>query len=135
MLALVYGAQSLVNGGSEIARMFSVPDAVIALTLVAFGTSLPEIATVVVASLKDEGDLVTGNAVGSCIFNLLAVVGITASIAPLNSGTLEMADLAVMSGITLVAFPFMLSRKALSRMEGGILVAGYLVYVVWLFLR
>ena len=133
--ALVYGADRLVHGGKMIALELGVPSAVIALSLVAFGTSLPEIATVVVASLKGEGDLVTGNAVGSCIFNLLAVVGITASIAHLNKGSLEMADLAVMSAITLLAFPFMLSKKALSRMEGGILVAGYLIYVVWLFLR
>lgn len=135
LLALVYGANRLVLGGSEIATILGVPPAVIALTLVAFGTSLPEIATVVVASLKGEGDLVTGNAVGSCIFNLLAVVGITATVASLDAGSLRMADLAVMSGITLLMYPFMLTRKSLSRLEGGILVGGYLTYVVWLFLR
>ena len=135
LAALVVGANRLVYGGSEIAAVMGIPPAVIALTLVAFGTSLPEIATVTVASLKGEGDLVTGNAVGSCIFNLLAVVGITASISSLNAGSLEIADLAVMSGITLLAFPLMLTRKSLSRLEGGLLVGGYLVYVVWLFLR
>ncbi len=133
--ALVYGADRLVFGGSEIAVVLGVPPAVIALTLVAFGTSLPEIATVTVASLNDEGDLVTGNAVGSCIFNLLAVVGITASVASLNAGSLKMADLVVMSSLTLLALPLMYTRKALSRVEGGLLVGGYLVYVVWLFLR
>lgn len=116
-------------------RFFGVSEAIIALTVVAFGTSLPEIATVVVASLKGEGDLVTGNAIGSCLFNLMAVVGITAVIAPLKADALEMADLAVMSGITVLLFPFMLTRKTLSRMEGGILVAGYCIYVIWLFLR
>ena len=135
MVALVFGAKWMVQGGKEIALAFGVSSAVIALTLVAFGTSLPEIATVVVASLKGEGDLVTGNAVGSCLFNLLAVVGITATIAPLNSDKLAMADLGVMSAITVLLFPFMLSRKTLSRLEGGVLVGGYLVYVVWLFLR
>lgn len=135
LAALVFGANRLVLGGSEIAIALGVPAAVIALTLVAFGTSLPEIATVVVASLKDEGDLVTGNAVGSCIFNLLAVIGITASVAPLDSGSLEMADLAVMAVVTLLMFAFMLTRKALSRGEGAVVVTGYLVYVVWLFLR
>ena len=135
LAALGYGANRLVFGGGEIALVMGIPPAVIALTLVSFGTSLPEIATVTVASLKGEGDLVTGNVVGSCIFNILAVVGITASIAPLNAGSLEIADLAVMGGVTLLAFPLMLSRKSLSRLEGGILVAGYLGYVVWLFLR
>ena len=135
LAALVFGANRLVYGGSEIAAVMGIPPAVIALTLVAFGTSLPEIATVTVASLKGEGDLVTGNAVGSCVFNLLAVVGITATISSLNAGSLEIADLAVMSGITVVAFLLMLTRKSLSRPEGGMLVGGYLVYVVWLFMR
>ena len=133
--ALVFGANRLVYGGSEIASALGVPPAVIALTLVAFGTSLPEIATVVVAVLKGEGDLVTGNAVGSCIFNLLAVIGITASVAPLNQGALEMADLVVMAAVTILVMPFMLSRKTLSRLEGSILMACYLCYTVWLFVR
>lgn len=133
--ALVFGANRLVYGGSEIASALGVPPAVIALTLVAFGTSLPEIATVVVAVLKGEGDLVTGNAVGSCIFNLLAVIGITASVAPLNQGALEMADLVVMAAVTILVMPFMLSRKTLSRLEGAILMACYLCYTVWLFVR
>ncbi|GHC58670.1 calcium/sodium antiporter [Roseibacillus persicicus] len=135
LAALVFGANRLVAGGSNIALELGVPAAVIALTLVAFGTSLPEVATVVVAALKGEGDLVVGNAVGSCIFNLLAVVGITASIAPLAAGSLEMTDLAVMTGVTVLLFPFMLTRRALSRLEGGILLGGYLVYVVLLFFR
>ena len=133
--ALVFGANRLVYGGSEIASALGVPPAIIALTLVAFGTSLPEIATVVVAVLKGEGDLVTGNAVGSCIFNLLAVIGITASVAPLNQGALEMADLVVMAAVTILVMPFMLSRKTLSRLEGSILMACYLCYTVWLFVR
>lgn len=135
MGALVFGADRLVFGGSEIAKALNVPAAVIALTLVAFGTSLPEIATAVVASLKNEGDLVTGNAVGSCIFNLLAVIGITASIASLDAGSLERADLIVMAAVTLLMFVFMLTRKALSRGEGTLVLIGYLGYVVWLFLR
>ena len=132
---LCYGADRLVFGAQEIALSLGVSAAVVALTVVAFGTSLPEIATVVVASLKGEGDLISGNAVGSCIFNLLAVIGITASIASLNSGTLKMADLTVMAAVTLLMFVFMLTRKALSRAEGGLMLAGYLGYVVWLFLR
>ncbi|MGJ8723818.1 MAG: calcium/sodium antiporter [Roseibacillus sp.] len=135
LAALGFGADRLVFGGSEIAMVMGIPPAVIALTLVSFGTSLPEVATVTVASLKGEGDLVTGNVVGSCIFNILAVVGITATIAPLDAGSLQNVDLAVMGGVTLLAFPLMLSRKSLSRLEGGILVTGYLIYFVWLFLR
>ncbi|MBK1832630.1 calcium/sodium antiporter [Roseibacillus ishigakijimensis] len=135
LVALVAGADRLVFGGSNIATVLGVPTAVIALTLVAFGTSLPEIATVVVASLKGEGDLITGNAVGSCIFNLLAVIGITAAVAPLSAQSLQFADLIVMSTVTVLLLPFMWTRGALSRLEGTVLVGGYLVYVVWLFLR
>ena len=132
---LVIGTNRLLFGGSEIAVAFGVPPAVIALSLVAFGTSLPEVATVVVASLKGEGDLVTGNAVGSCIFNILAVVGITGCIASLSRDSLKMEDLWIMSGILVVSYVFMLTKRRFSRIEGGILLGAYLIYVIWLFLR
>ncbi|MDP0489655.1 MAG: calcium/sodium antiporter [Verrucomicrobiota bacterium JB023] len=132
---LAIGANRLVEGGGNIAAAFGVPDAVIALTLVAFGTSLPEVATTVVASLKGEGDLATGNAVGSCIFNLLAVVGFSGAIAPLSALQLQQADLMTMAGITVVSYLFFLSRRMLSRWEGGLLLAAYLAYTVWLFFR
>ena len=135
LAVLVVGAKSMVFGASEIAGAIGVSEAVIALTVVAFGTSLPEIATVVVASLKGEGDLVTGNAVGSCLFNLMAVIGITAVISPLSTDSLERTDLVVMSAVTVLLFPLMLTRKTLSRAEGSLLVVFYLGYTIWLFLR
>lgn len=135
LAALVFGADRLVFGGGNLAAAWGVPQAVIALTLVAFGTSLPEVATTVVAALKGKGDLATGNAVGSCIFNLLAVIGATASIAPLSSVDLQSADLWVMGGVTFLIFPLMWTRKAIGRGEGAFLLLAYLGYVVWLFLR
>lgn len=135
LVALVVGADRLVLGGGNLAAAWGVPQAVIALTLVAFGTSLPEVATTVVAALKGKGDLATGNAVGSCIFNLLAVIGITAGIAPLSSVDLQIADLWVMGAVTFLIFPLMWTRRALGRGEGSFLVVGYLGYVAWLFLR
>lgn len=135
LVALIVGADRLVFGGSELAAIMGVPEAVIALTLVAFGTSLPEVATTIVAALKGKGDLAVGNAVGSCIFNLLAVIGITGAIAPLSAGTLEYADLWVMVGVTFLIYPLMWTRRSIGRAEGGALVSGYLAYVVWLFLR
>lgn len=135
LAALVFGADRLVFGGGNLAAAWGVPQAVIALTLVAFGTSLPEVATTVVAALKGKGDLATGNAVGSCIFNLLAVIGLTASIAPLSSVELQTADLWVMGGVTFLIFPLMWTRRALGRGEGAFLLVSYLGYVIWLFLR
>ncbi len=133
---LVYGADRLVYGGSGIAREFGISEATIALTIVAFGTSLPELATSVVAALKKQGDLIIGNAIGSCIFNILCVVGLTASVAPLaRSPDLQNADLLVMLGLTVIILPFLWSRKNLSRVEGGILLGIYAGYVAWLGLR
>ena len=94
---LVIGADRLVAGGGALALAWGVPEAVIALTLVAFSTSLPEVATTVVAALKGKGDLAVGSAVGSCIFNLLVVIGLTAIIAPLSSVDLQTVDLWVMA--------------------------------------
>jgi Ca2+/Na+ antiporter len=74
----------MVLGGERIARFYGVPEAIIGLTLFAFGTSLPELATSVVAALRKHGDIIVGNAVGSCIFNLLAVIGLAGLVAPLE---------------------------------------------------
>jgi cation:H+ antiporter len=135
LIALVVGADRLVLGGGTLAGILGVPEAVIALSLVAFGTSLPEVATTVVASLKGKGDLAVGNAVGSCIFNLLAVIGLTGAIAPLSAEALQMSDLIVMAAITFLILPLMYTRRALGRLEGGLLAVVYVSYVIWLYLR
>ena len=132
---LVLGANRLVLGGENLARSFGVPDAIIALTLVAFGTSLPELATSVVASLKNQGDIVTGNAIGSCIFNLLAVAGITACILPIQATNIRIDDLWVMLGFTAVTYLSIRKDFLVQRWEGALLLAGYLAYVVWLSVR
>jgi cation:H+ antiporter len=135
LAALTFGADRLVTSGMELAHIFGVPEAIIALTFFALGTSLPELATSVVASMKNQGDIITGNAVGSCIFNILAVVGITAMVAPLNAKEVKPEDLWVMVGVVVVVLPFMWTRKRLSRVEGCILVLGSVAYVVYLGLR
>ena len=106
---------------------------IISLTLFALGTSLPELATSVVASLKKQGDIITGNAIGSCIFNLLAVMGVTASVKPLTASNISWVDLGVMLGLTILILPFMWSKMKLNRVEGAILTAvalGYSVMVI-----
>jgi cation:H+ antiporter len=132
----MYGADRLVFGGSNIAAELGISEAVIALTVVAFGTSLPELATSVVAAARKQGDLIIGNAVGSCIFNILCVVGLAGAVAPLSrTADLTDADLWVMLALTATIFPFMWSRRHLSRIEGGTLLAVYLGYIGYLALR
>ena len=134
--ALVIGADRLVAGGSNIARHFSVPEATIALTIVAFGTSLPELATSIVAAMRRQGDIILGNAVGSCIFNLLCVVGLTSSVSPLSrTSELRNWDLGVMLAFTLIVFPFVWRDRLLGRRQGAILLAGYAGYVCYLAIR
>ena len=134
--ALVIGADRLVVGGSNIARHFSVPEATIALTIVAFGTSLPELATSIVAAMRRQGDIILGNAVGSCIFNLLCVVGLTSSVSPLSrTSELRNWDLGVMLAFTLIVFPFIWRDRLLGRRQGAILLFGYAGYVCYLAVR
>ncbi|MGB0775902.1 MAG: sodium:calcium antiporter, partial [Akkermansiaceae bacterium] len=122
IVALVLGAEWLVNHGEAIAVAFGVPEVIISLTLFALGTSLPELATSIVASLKKQGDIITGNAVGSCIFNLLAVMGVTAGVRPLAAEQVSWLDLGVMFALAALIMPFMWSKMRLSKLEGAILL-------------
>ena len=131
-ITLVIGADRMVTGGESIARFYDVPEAIIGLTLFAFGTSLPELATSVVAAIKKQGDIIVGNAVGSCVFNLLAVVGMAGLIAPLNDDGVTWIHYTVMLGATIILMPMMWHRMKLDRWEGGLLVLGYLGFTAWL---
>jgi len=132
LVTLYFGAEWLKTGGVGLATWLGVPKAVIALILIAFATSVPELATSIVASLKNEGDIITGNVVGSCIFNILCVMGITAGIKPMTITAIETSDLIVMVILTAVLIPFMWSGRRISRFEGSILLASYLGYCVFL---
>jgi cation:H+ antiporter len=131
---LVIGADKMVLGGSNIARAYGVPEAIIGLTLFAFGTSLPELATSIVAAIRKHGDIIVGNAVGSCIFNLLAVLGVTGVVAPLRGDGVTLIHMAVLAGVTVILMPMMWHRMRLDRWEGVILVVGYLGFTAWLVL-
>ncbi|MGJ8678220.1 MAG: calcium/sodium antiporter [Akkermansiaceae bacterium] len=128
IVALVAGADLLVNHGEKIAKIFGVPDVIISLTLFALGTSLPELATSIVASIKKQGDIVTGNAIGSCIFNILSVIGVTAAIKPLTGGAIQWLDLWVMFGLAVIILPMMWTRMSLSRLEGVFLTIAAFAY-------
>lgn len=130
IVALVLGADWLVKHGRQIAEWYGVPDVIISLTLFALGTSLPELATSIVAALKRQGDIITGNAIGSCIFNLLAVIGITAAVKPVEGDAISWIDLGVMAGLAIIIIPLMWSKMTLSRKEGCGLLLVALAYSV-----
>jgi cation:H+ antiporter len=132
LLALYFGALWLEKGGVSLARTFGVPEAVISLTLIAFSTSVPELATSIVASLKKEGDIITGNIIGSCIFNLLCVIGATAMLGPIAAVQIEIVDLYVMIVMTVLLIPVMGVKRRISRWEGSILLACYAGYTIFL---
>ena len=132
LVGLVFGAQLFVNGAVCAARLLKVPEAVIGLSIVAFGTSLPELATSLVASLKGEGDIAIGNVVGSNIFNILFILGIAPLFHPFSAPGIKTLDLAMMMLVTVLLIPFMRTKYQISRVEGGILLALYIAYIGFL---
>lgn len=136
LVGLYLGGRGLVIGAIHIAESLAVPESVIGLTIVAAGTSLPELATSVVAAYKGKTDLAVGNVVGSNIFNIFLILGITGLIQPLPFNASANIDLAVVIGASLLLFLFVFTGKGhrISRVEGGILLLGYLGYMAYLVL-
>ena len=137
LVLLVLGSEWLVNGATEVAEALGVSDLVIGLTLVAAGTSMPELATSVVASIKGERDIAIGNVVGSNIFNILAVLGISALVSGGEVGVADSAlrvDLPVMIAVAVICLPSFFTGRLIARWEGIAFIALYVVYVVYLYL-
>ena len=135
---LVWGSNWLVDSAVQIAKVLGVSELVIGLTIVAIGTSLPEVATSVIAALKGESDIAVGNAVGSNIFNLLGVLGIGSMVSPNGifvAPHVLQFDLPVMIFVALVTLPVFYIDSRISRIEGGLLFSYYIVYMVYIILR
>lgn len=131
---LVAGAQALIHGAVGLARSLGVGERVIGLTVVAFGTSLPELASSVVAAARKEGDIVIGNLIGSNVFNILFILGATAAVRPIAVVEPVWIDLVVMMVVSLVVWRCFGSGSRLSRAEAIGLVIGYCAYVATLFI-
>lgn len=129
---LILGANLFVQSAVAIAKIFNVSDAIIGLTIVAIGTSLPELITSIVASYKKEADIAIGNVVGSNIFNILGILGITAIIIPISSVGISYVDLGVMLIFAIILFPLSRTGFSISRLEGSLLLAGYAAYIFYL---
>lgn len=135
LVLLVLGARWLVQSAVEIATMFGVSEAVIGLTIVAAGTSLPEVVTSVVATMRGERDIAVGNVVGSNIFNILSVLGLSGLVSPiplLAGEQLVQLDLPVMLGAAILCVPLFFTGAILDRIEGSIFLALYVAYVWYL---
>ena len=131
LVALVFGSNLFVRGAIDIARQLGVSEALIGLTIVALGTSLPELATTVVAALRNENDLGFGNAVGSNIFNVLLVVGLTSTMIPLTTTGIHTFDLVYMLLVSFIIFPMAWTQYSISRREGVVLILLYISYIVF----
>ena len=134
LAALVLGGQWFVDASTCIARSLGVSDAVIGLTLVAMGTSLPELATSVVAALKKNPEMAVGNVIGSNLFNAFFVLGTSATLSPLPMGGIGNFDLCYLLGACVLLFlaGAYYRERTITRLEGGVLVVAYLVYTGYL---
>ena len=136
IMLLMYGSEFLVNGVQSIARLFEWDDRIVSVSLVAIGTSLPELATSLVAAFRKESNLAIGNLIGSNIFNVLAVLGITSIIHPIemmNESLLTDYLWMMISVIILGLFIYVFSKKQVSRTEGFLLLVFYIVFMFFLF--
>ena len=134
---LVTGAQWFVDGAVEISRRLGVSELVISLTIVAGGTSLPEAATSLLASLRGQRDIAVGNVVGSNIFNLLAVLGLSATVAPDGlpvSAAVLWFDLPVMVAVAVACLPIFFTGAVIARWEGALFLGYYAAYTTYLIL-
>lgn len=130
---LVVGSRMLVGGATTVARSLGVSDLVIGLTIIAGGTSLPELATSVVAALRKQPDIAVGNVVGSNIFNVLFILGVTALIEPVGvSREVMVRDVPAMIAVAALCLPMMATGRRITRTEGAVLLTAYAGYVAWL---
>ena len=135
MIAIKYGGDFVVDGASAIAVRLGLSQTLIGLTIIAMGTSLPELVTSIVAARKDEVDMALGNVIGSNIFNILLVLGVAAAISPVAFAWDNMIDIAVLIVISVITLIFAWTSKELNRKEGIIMLILYAAYMVYICIR
>ncbi|MBE6034204.1 calcium/sodium antiporter [Aminipila sp.] len=135
LAGIILGGKLVVSAASDIAISFGISANLIGLTIVAIGTSLPELITSIVAALKGESDLAIGNVLGSNIFNVLFVLGMSCMIHPIIINTISIFDMIILLAVTAITMLFFWSNRTLNRIEGIILILLYIVYTVFIILR
>ena len=135
LAAIVFGGDLVVDNASLIAKSLGMSDTLVGLTIVAIGTSLPELVTSIVAAKKGDSGLALGNAVGSCIFNILFILGIASAIAPMTADYEIIADVCILIFVSIVTYIFARSKERVSRLEGLFCVLIYGTYSAYIIMR
>ena len=134
LAGLVFGGQWLVDGASGLARRLGMSEALIGLTIVGIGSSIPDLSTSVIAAVKKQPGIALGNVVGACIFNVFFIIGLCATIKPLQAGNLTFVDFGtlVLGSLLVLIFGDVIVKRTITRFQGAILVAVYVAYLVYL---
>lgn len=130
---LIIGSNLFVDSASDVARQLDISEGVIGLTIVAGGTSLPELATSVVAARKGQSAIAIGNVIGSNVFNILLILGLTATVSPMAVQGITVVDLSVMLVSILMVWAFSYTKFTVARWEGAVLTLAFMAYMGWLF--
>ena len=132
LACLIFGSNLFVDSATDVARELNISEGVIGLTIVAGGTSMPELATSVVAARKGQSAIAIGNVIGSNVFNILLILGLTATISPMAIQGITLVDLLVMLASVLMVWGFSYTKYTVARWEGAVLVLVFLGYMAWL---
>lgn len=135
LIGVILGADISVTGAKEIARGFGLSEAMIGLTIVAFGTSLPELVTSIVAARRGESEIAIGNVIGSNIFNALLILGVSGVICPMQMSSSYLCDIAILIGVSVLAYLPIAKTKRVGRGLGIGMILTYIAYTVYLFVR
>lgn len=135
LAGIVIGGDMSVEGAKEIARIFGLSEALIGLTIVAFGTSLPELVTSVIAAKKGESDIAVGNVIGSNIFNVFFILGTSATILPMNVSSTYLYDIGMLIGVMVITYIPIAKTRRVGRPMGIAMVLAYVAYTVYLIMR
>lgn len=135
LAGIVYGGDMSVEGAKGIARFFGLSEAIIGLTIVAIGTSLPELVTSIIAAKKGESDIAVGNVIGSNIFNVFLILGVSSTILPMNVSNTYLYDIGMLIGVMVLTYLPIAKTKKVTRGMGIVMVLVYVAYTVYLIMR
>ena len=135
LAAVVFGGEMVVDNASLIAKAWGMSDTLVGLTIVAIGTSLPELVTSITASKKGDSGIALGNAVGSCLFNILFILGMASTLTPINAVPELIIDTAILIAVTILILIVAKTGKKTNRVEGIICVAAYIIYTAYIIMR
>ena len=135
LAAIVFGGFLVVDNASLIAQAWGMSETLVGLTIVAVGTSLPELVTSVVAAKKGDSGIALGNAVGSCLFNMMFILGIASVLSPIHAVTELIIDAGILIGVSILMLVLALTKKKTSRAEGIVCVLAYIAYMIYIIIR